>query len=145
MADPTWTPSLVQVAAYIPSRTRKQNNLAADELAGTFTDVTTPTDQTVTATFIPNAVAEVTGVCGVIPATLGTLATEAAALRAAADIELAYAERDADVEVYRDLDQRAKDALARLLEACRDAGGTGEATLPVWAFPDPPWYGDVPL
>lgn len=145
MAGAAWAPSLFQVAAYVPSRTRDASQPAADVLTGTFTPDTTPTDVTVADVFIPAAVAEVVAACGTVPDTLAGLAGEAAALRAAADIELAYPERAADVEVYRDLDARAKDALARLVAALATAGAGGEALLPVWAMPDPPPWGDINL
>lgn len=148
MAEP-WTPSLEQVADHIPTRTRDATAPGSDALLGTFNSQTTPTDEQANRR-IRRAVAEVLArVGGTIPTTPGhlyTLATDAAALRAAADIELAYPDRQADVSVYEQLDQRAKDALAALVQAVNDAGaGTAGSLLPVWSMPDPPVYGDYPL
>lgn len=149
MADPSWTPSLEQVADHIPTRTRDATAPGTDTLLNTFNGQTTPTDEQASRQ-ITRAVAEVfAAVGGIVPATptyLPSLASEAAALRAAADIELAYPDRQADVSVYEQLDQRAKDALQRLIDAINDQGSGPEGSLlPQWAFPQPVWYGDYPL
>jgi hypothetical protein len=76
-----------------------------------------------------------------------TQARSAAAWRAAADIELAYPDRDADLRIYVLLDQRAKDALAQLVIRIKlggesivaDDAGVGE---PVWSALDPPRWAD---
>ena len=149
MAEP-WQPTLEQVADHIPTRTRSTAAAPGDDtLLGTFNASTTPTDEQA-ARKILAAVAEVlAAVGGTIPATpsyLASLASEAAALRAAADIELAYPDRQADVSVFEQLDQRAKDALQRLIDAINDQGSGPEGSLlPVWAMPEPVWYGDYPL
>ncbi|MFI7125991.1 hypothetical protein ACIBQ1_09875 [Nonomuraea sp. NPDC050153] len=148
MAEP-WTPSLEQVADHIPTRTRDPNSPGDTSLLGTFTGVTEPTDEQARR-HIAAAVAEVlAAVGGTVPATptfLGHLASEAAALRAAADIELAYPNRNADADRFAQLDQRAKDALQRLIDAINDQGSGPEGSLlPVWSMPEPVWYGDYPL
>ncbi|MER7500446.1 hypothetical protein AB0L05_27690 [Nonomuraea pusilla] len=150
MADPSWAPSLEQVADHIPTRTRSTAAAPGDDtLLNTFTAQTTPTDEQARR-HISGACAEVLGaIGGDVPATpsfLARLASEAAALRAAADIELAYPSRDADISVYQQLDQRAKDALQRLISAVDDQGAGPEGSLlPVWSMPEPVWYGDYPL
>lgn len=149
MALPTWAPTLEHVADHIPTRTRDRNNTGSDALLMTFTAATTPTDEQAQR-HIAGAVAwTLAGIGGVLPATpvhLTDLATRTAALRAAADIELAYPDRNADVAVHEQLDQRAKDALKVLVDACNDAGGGTEGNLvPVYSFPDPALYGDYPL
>lgn len=149
MAEP-WAPTLEQVADHIPTRTRDSTTPGSDALQMTFNDRTTPTAEQ-TGRYIASAVSEVmAAVAGSIPATpayLRGLAQKAAALRAAADIELAYPDRDADVQVAAQLDQRANASLARLIDAVSDAGGAGTegSLLPVYAFPDPGWPGDYPL
>lgn len=150
MADPSWAPSLEQVADHVPTRTRSTAAAPGDDtLLNTFNGQTTPTDEQARRR-IAGAVVEVLGaVGGTIPVTpmfLGALASEAAALRAAADIELAYPNRDADVQVYEHLDRRATAALQRLIDAVNDQGSGPEGSLlPQWAFPEPVWYGDYPL
>ncbi|MET8866531.1 hypothetical protein ABZW11_26635 [Nonomuraea sp. NPDC004580] len=148
MAEP-WTPSLEQVADHIPTRTRNASTPGDTSLLGTFTAQTEPTDEQ-TRRHIAAACVEVLGAVGGTvpdtPAFLAGLAGEAAALRAAADIELAYPNRNADADRFAQLDQRAKNALQRLIDAVNDAGSGPEGGLsPQWAFPDPPWYGDYPL
>ncbi|MFD1547012.1 hypothetical protein [Nonomuraea guangzhouensis] len=145
----SWQPTLEQVADHIPTRTRDANAPSSDTMLATFNGSTTPTDEQATR-HIKAAVVEVLGaVGGTIPATpafLAGLASEAAALRAAADIELAYPDRVADVSVFEQLDQRAKDVLQRLIDAINDQGSGPEGSLlPVWAMPEPVWYGDYPL
>lgn len=148
MADPSWTPSLEQVADHIPTRTRNASAPGDTTLTGTFSGQTEPTDEQARR-HITAAVVEVLGaVGGTVPSAptfLYHLASEAAALRAAADIELAYPNRNADSDRFAQLDQRAKDALQRLLGAIGDQGAGPDVLLPQYAFPDAPWYGDYPL
>lgn len=147
-----WAPSLEQVADHIPTRTRPVSPPGATEYLNTFTAQTTPTDEQA-GRRIAAAVVEVQGAVASIAATIPTtpdwlpkLASEAAALRAAAMIELAYPDRDADVEVYTQLDQRATAALQRLLDALANTDtGTEGSLLPQYEFPDPVWWGDYPL
>ena len=140
----TWAPTLEEVAGHIPTRTRDNNRPGSDALTGTFSTGTTP-NQDQAQRITDAAVATVAAAVGVVTPGLVALARDAAGWRAAADIELAYPQRDADVSVYEQLDARAKVALERLLTAAEDQGGGVEATLPVWAFPDPVWYGDENL
>jgi hypothetical protein len=144
MAEP-WAPSVADVGARIPTRTRDQTQPGNDNVLGTFTDATVPTAEQVTP-IINGAVASVRHAVGTIPttpATLYELAKDAAAWRAAADIELAWPERDADIrEVYDRLNARAALALQRLIDACEDAGTGSDAGLPVWSMPEPVPWGD---
>lgn len=151
MAEP-WTPSLEQVADHIPTRTRDAAQPGSDTLLNTFTSTTTPTDEqarrriTAAVVEVLGAVASINATIPTTPTYLPALASEAAALRAAAMIELAYPDRDADVEVSTQLDQRATATLQRLLDALtnQDTGSEGNL-LPQYAFPEPVWYGDYPL
>ncbi|MFB9631369.1 hypothetical protein [Nonomuraea helvata] len=149
MAEP-WTPSLEMVADHIPTRTRPIEPPGETRYLNTFTSETTPTDVQAQR-HIEDAVVTVLGaVGGVVPAApmfLSILAREAAALRAAADIEIAYPDRDADVAVYEQLNELANAKLERLVQAINDQGhGTsGSSLLPVWSMPEPPWWGDYLL
>lgn len=138
-----WAPSLAQVGAKIPTRTRDDTVPPPnDDPLGTFTDRTMPTEDMVQPV-IDGAVNTVKHAVSSIPTDLEGLATEAAAWRAAADIELAWPERDADLrEVYDRLDARAKLALQRLVEACEDAGTGADGGLPRWEMPEPVPWGD---
>ena len=144
----TWEPTLEQVATRIPTRTRDATTPGDDGLLVTFNAQTTPTDEQA-GRFIDAAVIEVLSAAGTVPALparLGQMAGDAAAWRAAADIELAYPQRDGDRSLYELLDARAKDAMTRLISAVDDAGSGPEGSLlPVWSFPAPGWPGDYPL
>lgn len=145
----TWTPTLEQVADHIPTRTRDSTQPGDTTLLGTFTAATEPTDEQARR-HIAAACSELLGAIGgalpALPSFLAGLASEAAALRAAADIELGYPNRNADSDRWTQLDQRAKDLLQRLIDAVNDQGkGPEGSLLPVWAMPDPPWWGDYPL
>ena len=137
-----WAPSLTEVGARIPTKTRDQTEPGNDNPTGTFNDRTVPTGSEV-APIVEGAVAQVRTAVASIPAALYDLAKDAAAWRAAADIELAWPERDADItQLYNALDARAGLALQRLIDAC-DAAGTGaDGGSPAWSFPDPVPWGD---
>jgi hypothetical protein len=158
----TWAPSLEQVAGHIPARTRAAAHPGSTSEAlrplVTFTPETHPTDEEAYR-HIASAVGEVLTRVIAVPATpshLAAMATTAASLRAAADIELAYgsdrdADRDADpltdrdvnTQIYERLDQRAKDALSALEAAVNSAGGGSSGVLlPQWQMPDPVSWGD---
>jgi hypothetical protein len=116
----------------------------------TFTERTTPTGEQAQAD-IDAAVRTILSVVGELPtsgdpgmiASVEAAARDAAEWRAAADIELAYPNRDADVLVYRDLEARAGSALDRL-KVVMQATGTGAVEdAPQWAFPEPVPWGDV--
>ncbi len=161
----TWAPSLEQVAGHIPARTRATTHPGSKTEQAvprvTFNAHTQPTAE-VAQRHIVDAVSQVLGRVGAVPSTpvhLAPLATAAAALRAAADIELAYgsdrdadretdrdAVRDVDTEIYRELDRRATAALEALVYACDQAGvGPGGSLLPQWQMPDPPGWADTDL
>lgn len=118
-------------------------------MLGTFTASTTPTDEQAQAV-IDDAVNWVISEAGPVPANtdanyplISQSARSAAEWRAAADIEIAYPNRDADVQVFAQLNQRAKDAMTSLLNAMSETGeGTVEA-YPVWSFPPPPPWADT--
>lgn len=143
MAEP-WAPTLEEVAGHIPTRTRDNAHPGSDAFTGTFSDSTTPTE-TQAQRITDAAVATVAAAVSHVTPALEPLARDAAGWRAAADIELAYPQRDADVSVYQQLDARAKDALTRLLEVAEEQGGGPDATLPYWEFPEPAWWGDYDL
>lgn len=142
MAEP-WEPSLTEVGSRIPSKTRSVVGPGENDPLGTFTSDTMPTDVMVEP-IVRGAVAVVSSRIGTISAALYPLALDAAAWRAAADVELAYPERPGDVELYKDLDARARLSLADLLAAAEDSGGGVDATTPAWSFPAPvPWGDDL--
>jgi hypothetical protein len=62
--------------------------------------------------------------------------------RVAADIELAYPNRDADLQVANQLVTRAQAAFLAVQQALAATGGGTIDVLPIWGFPDPPPYAD---
>lgn len=160
-----WAPSLEQVAGHIPARTRATlhpGSTTEDALPqATFTAETQPSDE-VAMRFIAAAVSQVLGRVATVPSSptyLAGLATAAAALRAAADIELAYgsdrdadrdankdALRDVDTRIYERLNERATAALEDLADAIGQGGGGPTSQLmPQWFMPDPVTWGDTDL
>lgn len=144
-----WAPSLSDVARHIPTRTRDTRTPGSDRLTGTFSPYTTP-DNEQAQICIDEAVQWVLGRAGpALPAgeNIRTAARTAAAWRAAADIEIAYPQRDADIRLYALLDQRAKDAINDLIQRIeRETGGSGGpdgiAGTPVWQSLPPPRWAD---
>lgn len=117
----------------------------SDQLLGTFTASTTPTDSQAQAV-IDQVVAVLTADAGSIPANLPGVqvaARTAAEWRAAADIEVAYPVRDADVQVYAQLDARANAAYATLFRVLAEAGAGLVDVEPSWGFPPSPPWGDL--
>lgn len=137
-----WAPGLGDVARHIPTRTRDTTKPGSDKLTGTFTASTTPTaDQA--QSVIDDAVAGVLAATGQPPLSppassqIQVAFRSAAEWRAAADIELAYPNRDADVQVYAALDARARAALATAVQAVQSRDETAPTMAPVWSAPPP--------
>ena len=147
-----WAPSLADVARHIPTRTRDTRTPGSDQLLGTFTPYTTP-DDTQAQKCCDAGVQWVLSRTGPLPddENLQHQARTAAEWRAAADIEIAYPNRDADIRLYAMLDQRAKDALSDLIIRIELGGGSvgdsgpgaGGAGDPVWTAPPPPRWADM--
>jgi hypothetical protein len=142
-----WAPTLADVARYIPTRTRDAATPGSDALLGTFTPTTTPTaDQA--QSIIDDAVGAVVAAVGELPPSppaddqILSQARVAAAFRAAADIEMAYPNRDADVNVAVLLGQRAALALTQLQTALQTETGGAVDLLPAWQMPLPETWGD---
>jgi hypothetical protein len=147
-----WAPGLGDVARHIPTRTRDTVTPGSDLMLNTFTPATTPTNDQAQA-IIDDAVNWVLAEAGPVPALsdpngpmVQAAARTAAEWRAAADIEVAYPNRDNDIRVFTQLDQRAKDALAALLRAMVETNTGVTDPLPSWMAPDAvtiaPW-GDM--
>lgn len=145
MAGEPWAPSLGDVARLIPTRTMSTDPLSDRQLV-TFTPDTTPTDGQAQDTIDSN-VDMITGLVGTLPQPgaadqavvelCQTTASAAAAWQTAADIELAYPQRDGDIQLWQQLTARAAAALAALRAALAQTGsGTVEA-FPIGNFPRP--------
>lgn len=153
MPTEPWAPSVADVAKRIPTRTRDTRSPGSDRLLHTFTPDTTPDDG---AAY--NAIeAAVAWVMGQVDdsldygdAQMTTHARAAAEWRAAADIELSYPNRDADIRVYQWLDQRAKDEMEALVKYItivtgKPPGGVGHNVVHsvVWVSLAPPPWADI--
>lgn len=136
----TWAPTLSDVGGCIPTRTVNVNLPGSTEYLNTFTADTRPTAQQAQQK-IDQAVDDVSRAVSSVPVDLEGSAKNAAMWRAAADIELAYPDRNADANYYAQLDARAKYEWELFLNAA-NSGGTGDASLPMWSMPQPPWWGD---
>jgi hypothetical protein len=157
MPTEAWAPSPSDVAKRIPTRTRDTRTPGSDRLLGTFTPDTTPDDgQAYNA--IEAAVAWVRSQTGdaldLADPEMTTSARTTAEWRAAADIELSYPNRDADIRLYQWLDQRAKDEMAALIKQIEiktgeppggitgGPGGGFPVHPPAWQAPQPPPWAD---
>lgn len=142
----SWQPALDDVGRLIPTRTRDAADPGSDEMLGTFTTTTTPSADQAQA-MIDAAVRDVVSQTGPIDAyhdvELTDAARNAAAWRAAADIELSYPNRDADVQVYEALDARAKYEMTVVLRRLQIQGEGAPEAVPFWSAPDPPPYADA--
>jgi len=143
-----WAPTVTDVARHIPTRTRDAKSPGSDTLLGTFTVNTTPTDAQA-QTVIDDAVAALTAEFGDLPLHvthspgIQAAARTAVEWRSAADIEIAYPVRNADLNVYTLLSARA-DMARQTLRVALAAAGSGQVDLiPMWSMPDPPGWGDT--
>jgi hypothetical protein len=145
-----WAPGLSDVGACIPTRTRDKSKPGQDKLLNTFNATTTPTDVMVQQR-IDDAVSSLIAQVGELLATaaespeIADLARAAVAWRVAADVEIAYPNRDADVRVYDQLNARAQLAFQALSTALQQAAGGGYTpdVLPQWSMPVPVPWGDL--
>lgn len=147
MPGEPWAPGLADVARRVPTRTRDYNSPGSDTLLMTFSANTTPTGSQVQQ-LIDDAVGVLESQVGDLPGIVILHPDLAVAMRTyvewrvAADIELAYPNRDADVRVYEQLNARANLAL-QSVTAGLVVGDLGtSAASPVGSFPDPPPYAD---
>ncbi len=148
MTGEPWAPGLADVARHVPQRTRDTKTPGSDRLLMTFNANTTPTDAQAMQ-LIDDTVGTLESQVGDIPNVLTQHPDAAIAMRvwvewrAAADIEIAYPNRDADVRVYDQLNARADKAWHALEEALNTSDVGASANEPQWAFPLPAPWGDT--
>lgn len=141
---PVWTPFLSQVADHVPYLTVDTITPGSAVHLGTFTARTWPTDAQAQR-LTDGAVTWVRSAVGEVAPAVYDMATQVAALRAAAAIARAYPRDDGDLAAAAALDARADADLTRLKDANEAAGGGdgSEVTLlPVYSFPAPVPWGD---
>lgn len=137
----SWSPSVLQVARKILSRTRDQYG----NMVGTFSNITTPTDTQVAA-IVGDVQTEIADVVGDdLPEPLWNDAQNVVALRAAMQIETDfYSEQMAsNRSAYPMLEKQYADALAKLQNAVETYGDDGSVDssspgrVPSYSFPEP--------
>jgi hypothetical protein len=136
-----WAPVLTDVGGCIPTRTVNVNLPGNLEYLNTFTADTRPTAGQAQLK-IDDAINDVLEAVATVPVELYGAAKNAAMWRAAADIELAYPDRNADADYYRLLDERAKYSWELLLKAAASDNSSNAATLPTWYAGTAPWWAD---
>jgi hypothetical protein len=133
----TWTPTLAEIGAAVPLRTRVTDGAYAttDQDSGTFSSSTTPTDTQVNV-YLAGVQADVSARAGTIPASLEPLAKWVTILGVAAQIEEAYPAPDG-VDVAATFRAQYESELATLIGATTAAGAgpTGAALVPQWSYP----------
>lgn len=140
----TWAPGLVQIGAYITSRTLDASTPGSDTPTGTFSEDTYPTDSQVEQ-IVPGACGWVSALTGTIDPSLTDLATSVAALRVAALVELSFPIRDADITNAEQLLTEATNARADLAAANVAITGTNPHVAPLvpeYSMPCPVYWGD---
>jgi hypothetical protein len=147
---PEWSPTTADVAAYVPTRTLDDypNPDAATQPelgvpSPDFTEATTPTKFQVES-FIDAAVAVVRSKFPLSNEFQTAIATQAAAVRAAAMVELSSPRTDSDVNVYQEL-MALYQGLVVDGVAASGAGAEGSVSgnlVPQWSFPVPVPWGD---
>ena len=136
-----WAPTLSDVGSVIPTRTVNVSLPGEDDYLNTFTPDTRPTDVQAQE-IIDSAVSDVVLAVVAVTTALEGIAMNAAKWRAAADIELAYPQRNADANVYAQLDARARYEWQLLLTAASSQTESVSSSLPVWYMPIPDPKGD---
>jgi len=137
-----WEPTVADVGNAIPTKTVNVNLPGEDEYLNTFTTDTRPT-ATQAQVLIHQAAESVALAVASIPAALNHIAKSAAVWRSAADIELTYPTRNADIDIYEQLNARANLEWDRLLAAASGQGTSTSVRVPQWTMPDPVTWGDT--
>lgn len=149
-----WAPTTVQVADYATSRTVAIDVPGTDAPSGDFTVSTYPTGAQVSRLIDGSCSWVLAGLDAALMSSdpdVVSSATTVAAIRTAGMIELTYPERDADIQTATALLAQADKMLVGLnsqnnQSAYQNAGSVNPmALVPIYSFPDPPWYGDRDL
>jgi len=136
-----WAPTLVDVGGCIPTRTVNVNLPGSLEYLNTFTADTRPTALQAQP-IIDHAVNDVLEAVSAVPVELQKACANAAMWRAAADIELAYPDRNADADYYRLLNDRAQYAWDLMLKAATADNSSNATARLTWYAGVAPWWAD---
>lgn len=153
---PTWTPTRQRVASYVPSRPLVPAADGSNTDLQTWDSTTRPTGGQVDLLIVA-AVNWVLAATGDLDETLFETATDCAALRTAAFVELGYPERSDPMKstanttsdrLFKQADQMLAALVARNKALTGSDGDDPEAVFeiaPMWSFPAAPAYGDYVL
>lgn len=146
LGDLAWLPNVTEVADWLPERTVPDdfNPAAPDEQLNTFNNDTQPTGAQVDQ-LIYAAASHVAARVGTLDSSLYGLAGKAAAVRAAAYVEVSVPRREGGIDRYPDLIAIADSMLDDLATANGSLTGTSPgstALLPSYSFPTAVSYGD---
>jgi hypothetical protein len=130
---PVWTPFLSEVGDYAPNKTR-DITAGSDIIFGTFNGLTHPDDGQVQRMLDKSVAAILSGIGTVAPSEYAQAAS-VAAIRTAADIELAWPERSADLTIYNALNTRWEIEWRKL--------DTLSTNVPIYSFPVAPRWKDI--
>jgi hypothetical protein len=136
-----WSPFLSDVADHVPFLTTDITNPAEQVYLGTFTGVTSPTDE-VAQRHIDAAVSVVGAGFGTLTGSLPRMARSVAALWAAASLCRSYARDDSTRALAAALTAEARAQLKVLIEAVEGASETSLSARPVLIAPDAVPWGD---
>jgi hypothetical protein len=138
---PSWSPFLSDVADHVPFLTIDTTDPSNQVYLGTFTGVTSPTDE-IAQRHIDKAAAIVGAGFGTLTGSLPAMARAVTALFAAAALCRSYA-RDQQTRALADqLAGEARLELKVLNDAVENAGSSTLSALPVMFAPDPVPWGD---
>lgn len=138
---PAWSPFLSDVADHVPFLTIDTTQPAEQVYLGTFTGVTSPTDE-VAQRHIDRAASVVGAGFGTLTGALPGMARTVTALWAAASLCRAFARDDATRSLADSLTAQANAQLKILQGAVENAGSSTLNALPVLIAPDPVPWGD---
>lgn len=131
---PVWTPFLSEVGDYAPNKTRDITP-GSNIIFGTFNGLTQPDDGQVQR-MLDKVCTGILSLLGTVAASQQAQAAAFAAVRTAADIELAWPERAADLTLYTALTVRADAEWKKMDEL--------STNIPIYSFPDAPAWKDIP-
>lgn len=136
-----WSPFLSDVADHVPFLTMDLTAPGSQTWLGTFTGVTSPTDEQAQR-HIDQAVAIVGAGLGTLTGALPRMARSVAAIWAAASLARAFARDDTQRSLAADLASAASAQLTTLKQAADNAGADSLSPAPVMYAPDPVPWGD---
>lgn len=143
---PRWVPFLSEVADFVPWLTLDTATPGGQLYLGTFTGNTTPSDEQAQR-HIDRITRPITERWPDLSTDLYESARSYVALRAAARLARAFPRFSADLSDATDLAREADASWALLVDAAdaTTVSPTADGHVPIYAFPDPPVWGDLTI